>query len=151
MLTGPGTVVGAPAASPAFDAGQNAIQVTNIADALLLTQQTPFAQLTAPGSTPAVNAENAHHVTYQIVVAAINTNVIVRGEGSLDGTNWFALAPKENTVTGVTYSGAEATITANGTFGLLFEATKAKFTRLTFVSELGGTAATLDSDEMKGN
>lgn len=134
-----------------FDLSQNAQRVTEVAPALLMAPITGFTQLTAPGSTTETSADNFHHATYQVVVAAINTNVIVMGEGSLDGTNWFPLAPKDNTVSGVTYSGAQATITANGTYALLFENTKAKYIRFTWVSESGGTAATLDVDDMKGN
>jgi hypothetical protein len=134
----------------AADLAQNAVQIVDVASALLLSPITPFVQLTAPGSTPQTSGDNFHHITYQIVVAAIGTNVIVQGEGSHDGTSWFPLAPKDNTVAGVTYSGAQATITANGTYALLFENTKAKYTRFTWVSESAG-APTLDIVEMKGN
>jgi len=42
---------------------------------------------------------------FQVTVATIGTNVVVRFEGSLDGTNFFALAA------------SDTTITANGTTG----------------------------------
>ena len=66
----------------------------------------------------------------QNVVTAITTNVIVRSEGSLDGTNWFNLDANET----------DTTYTANGTYAMAYNGTL-KFIRLNFVSEAGGTAA----------
>lgn len=48
------------------------------------------------------------NVGFQVTVVSIGTNVVVRFEGSLDGTNFFALAA------------ADTTITSNGTTGYSF-------------------------------
>ncbi|MCG3181847.1 MAG: hypothetical protein BIFFINMI_04282 [Phycisphaerae bacterium] len=87
--------------------------------------------LTAPGATssydPSIWARD--HVL-QVTVASINTDVTVRFEGSLDGTNWFPMA-------------ADLVITANGTQAIAASGTVPAYVRGNFVSETGGTAATV--------
>lgn len=122
-----------------FDLSQDAQQVVDVAPALLLAPITTFIQLTAQGETASVNVENAHHLTLQIVVAAIDTSVDYNVQGSLDDTNWFDLET------------ADVQKTANGTFFLRYENLKAKFVRFSFRAEAGGTAVTLDVDLMAGN
>jgi hypothetical protein len=63
-------------------------------------------------------------------VAGINTNVIVALDGSIDGTNWSKVI--DNT-----------TITSNGTTHYTVANHPLKFIRPIFVSESGGTAATV--------
>jgi len=65
-----------------------------------------------------------------VTVASVNTNVIVALEGSIDGTNWSKII-------------ANATITANGTTHYNVANHPVKFIRPVFVSESGGTAATV--------
>jgi hypothetical protein len=65
-----------------------------------------------------------------VTVAAINTNVIVALEGSIDGTNWSKVI-------------ANTTLTANGTTHYNLANHPLKFIRPIFVSESGGTAATI--------
>lgn len=89
-----------------------------------------FTQLTAPGSTTGLRVSNNIYHTMQYKLANKNTNVVVKLQGSLDNTNWFDIT-------------SEATQTANGTYYLSFEGI-IKYIRFTFVSESGGTAATLD-------
>lgn len=93
-----------------------------------------FAQLTAPGSTSATTVTAYKNYTLQYKVASIDTNVVVRLEGSLDGTNWINLD-----------SDGDTTITANGTYGFKLSNTPLAQIRFTFVSEAGGTAATIDA------
>lgn len=93
-----------------------------------------WAQLTAPASTAAFSMVGYKRATVAAVVAAINTNVVLRVEGSMDGTNWFNLD----------VSNSDTTITANGTYGFNVEAAIDSI-RLTFVSESGGTAVTVDA------
>lgn len=89
-----------------------------------------FTQLTSAGSTTGYAVDNNIYHTMQYKIASINTNVIVKLQGSLDNTNWFDLT-------------SETTQTSNGTYKLTYEGA-IKYIRFTFVSETGGTAATID-------
>lgn len=99
-----------------------------------------FAQLTAAGSTAATNIRPYRSIVWQILVAAIQTSVTVRVEGSHDNTNWFNLDD----------AGADTTYTANGTYQLSKYGVSVEYTRFTFVSEVGGAAVTLDVDLIAG-
>ena len=63
-------------------------------------------------------------------VASINTNVKVSLEGSVDGTNYAEII-------------SEQTITANGTYAYNVANTPVRWIRPKFISETGGTAATV--------
>ena len=65
-----------------------------------------------------------------VTVATINTNVIVALEGSIDGTNWSKIV-------------ANTTLTANGTTHYNVANHPLRYIRPVFVSESGGTAATV--------
>ena len=65
-----------------------------------------------------------------VTVASINTNVIVALNGSIDGTNWSKII-------------ANNTITGNGTTHYNVANHPVKFIQPVFVSESGGTAATV--------
>ena len=65
-----------------------------------------------------------------VTVAGINTNVIVALDGSIDGTNWSKVI-------------ANTTITSDGTTHYTVANHPLKFIRPIFVSESGGTAATV--------
>jgi hypothetical protein len=89
-------------------------------------------ELTAPGTTTEVAVyENNYFSTsdYALVatVTNINTNVVVRLDGSIDGTNYGPLISN--------------TITANGTYVYNITGCPMKFIRGNFLSESGGTAA----------
>ena len=73
-----------------------------------------------------------------VTVASINTNVIIALEGSIDGTNW------SKTI-------ANTTITANGTTHYNLANHPLQFIRPVFVSESGGTAATVLFSISAGN
>ena len=83
--------------------------------------------LTAPGVTAAQKATGAN-LSFQVKVADIGTNVVIRFEGSLDGEDYFNLANEEN----------DYTITANGTYGYVLYA-PVQYLRLRLVSISGGT------------
>ena len=73
---------------------------------------------------------------FAVTVAAINTNVVVRIEGSLDNVSWFNVDEDE----------ADMTYTANGTYGIRYQGQgEIRYLRLYWVSESGGTAATIDT------
>lgn len=93
-----------------------------------------WTQLTAPGVTAAFPMVGYKHATVAVTIATINTSVTLRVEGSLDGTNWFNLSATDT----------DTTYTANGTYGFVVEATVDNI-RLNFVSEVGGTDATIDA------
>jgi hypothetical protein len=90
--------------------------------------KTDWAALSAPGQTASYQPTfTACRHVMQVTVATINTNVVVRMEGSVDGSNWYTL-------------GSETTLTANGTYGIQAEGL-APYVRGNFVSESGGTDA----------
>jgi hypothetical protein len=93
----------------------------------------PFTQLTAPGVTISRNVGELSEHVLQYTVAAINTNVVLRAEGSNDGTNFFNL----------NVDNADITVTANETNAFVYKG-KVNYIRGRFVSEAGGTAATVD-------
>jgi hypothetical protein len=100
----------------------------------LAQDENTWAQLTAPGVTAAFSTVGYKRITAAYTVAAINTNVVLRLEGSMDGTNWFNLSS----------TNADTTVTTNGTNAFNVEAAVDQV-RLNFVSESGGTAATVDA------
>lgn len=87
-------------------------------------------QLTAPGVTSDLQlAPYAGPRWFRVVVATIDTNVTVRSE-STDGTTVTAQSP-------------DFVLTANGTYLIPVYADNSHV-QFNFVSEAGGTAATLD-------
>jgi len=94
-----------------------------------------YPELTAPASgestsvylPPSIVAKN---FSLFVTVASINTNVIVALEASIDGTNWSKII-------------TNTTLTANGTTHYNSANHPVKFIRPIFVSESGGTAATV--------
>jgi hypothetical protein len=66
-------------------------------------------------------------IGFQVTVASVGTNVVLRFEGSLDGTNFFALQTPDTT------------LTANGTTGYFFSGRPLKAVRGNLVSLTGGT------------
>ena len=121
--------------------GQECLDVNDVAPALLQTQVITFTQLTAAGSTAVVNTEDYHNHTFSITLAAVDTSVDIRIEGSLDNSNWFNMDD----------TGNDTQYTTNGTYLIHKPNFKTKYVRFTFVSEVGGTAATLDVTYMGGN
>lgn len=102
--------------------------VTYFQDTLFFTAPA----LTAPGTTTAVSVYDNNYIStssYALVVTVTNidTNVVVRLDGSIDGTNYGALISN--------------TITANGTYVYNITGCPMKFIRGNFVSESGGTNA----------
>ena len=95
---------------------------------------TKFTQLTAVGSTEALKVSSKQNFSCSYTVASIDTNAVVRLEGSLDGTNFFNL--DEN---------GDTTITSDGTYAMNVYNTPLEEIRFTFVSESGGTAVTIDA------
>lgn len=93
----------------------------------------PFTQLTAAGATPALNVGDLSEHVLQYTVGAINDNVVLRCEGSNDGINFFNLSSED----------VDVTVVANGTNAFVYSG-KVNYIRGRFVSESGGTAATVD-------
>ena len=89
--------------------------------------------LTAPGDGPsyAVDQPNRHapkNIGFYVTVVSVNTNVVVRLDGSIDGTNYAQLI-------------TDQTITGNGTQYYGLANTPVKYVKPVFVSESGGTTA----------
>ncbi len=101
-----------------------------------------FDQLTAGATaTSAIDLrsedkrETYLNVLFQYVIAAINTNVAITVQGSLDNVNWFNLHEDDS----------NTTKTANGVYAIMYQgAGEVNYIRFYFVSEAGGTAATID-------
>jgi hypothetical protein len=98
-----------------------------------------YDTLTAPGATLAQAAET--FISYQVTVANINTTVTIQVEASVDGTNYGVIPIRDSLIT--VAADKTVTLTANGTY-IFSWAGSGRFIRFRFVSEVGGTAATLD-------
>ena len=103
----------------------------NSPEAFFLTYDT----LTAPASGVSTLVQlgeeiNTRNYTLFTTVSNINTNVIVALEGSIDGTNYSKIISNQ-------------TITANGTTHYNVANHPVKYVQPVFVSESGGTAATV--------
>ena len=100
-------------------------------DILFVTYPTLTAPATCADTSvylpPSIVAKN---YSLFVTVASINTNVIVALEGSIDGTNWAKVI-------------ANTTLTANGTTHSNVANHPLRYIRPVFVSESGGTAATV--------
>jgi hypothetical protein len=98
---------------------------------------------TAPGSGTAYQIDQpntASPVNYSmfVTVTNINTNVIVRLDGSVDATNFAPVISGQ-------------TITADGTYFYSLQNTPLKNIQPVFVSESGGTAAVVSFSIAAGN
>jgi hypothetical protein len=94
-----------------------------------------YPVLTAPASGEVMLVQQGEAIatrsyTFFVTVASINTNVIVAMNGSIDGTNWSKVI-------------ANQTITANGTTHYNIANHPVQYVQPIFVSESGGTAATV--------
>lgn len=140
------------AGGAAYDAatGTNQVSVVNNAVTSRI-KQTSITQLTAAGQTVATNVSSFKNVGYSFTVASINTNVVVGMQGTIDDSNWFEMSLDSTAVTGASYLANRVTITANGTYYIYARNVNVSQVRFNFISELGGTAATIDVDFMAGN
>ena len=101
-----------------------------------------LTQLTAASTgTEAINLKSEDsksiytNVLFAITIAAINTDVSVCIQGSLDNVNWFNVDVDE---------GYEK-YTANGTYAMRYDGEgEILYLRLYFYAETGGTDATID-------
>lgn len=94
---------------------------------------TTMAQLTAPGASAWIPcAGNSFHA-FTFTVGAINTEVVLRAEGSVDGATAFNLSAL----------GDDTTVSGNGSNAFTYVGAISHI-RLNFVSEDGGTDATVD-------
>ena len=100
-------------------------------------QQTVFFYpnaLTIPGTTDCyevytTNYLSTRNYTMMVTVQDIDTSVVVRLEGSMDGTNYGAMLSE--------------TITSNGTFAYKTLGFPVKFVRGNFLKETGGNNASV--------
>jgi len=98
-------------------------------DRIQSQQFTTLSTLTAAGVTENGLSYGAQAITYQVTVTSIGTNVVVRFEGSLDGTNYFNL----------NQDNADYTILTNGTTGYCLSGCPINYARLRLVSISGGS------------
>jgi hypothetical protein len=107
-------------------------------------QQTVFfapPTLSSPGVTEAyevytINYLSTRNYTLMVTVANIDTNVVVRLEGSLNGTDYGAMISN--------------TITVNGTYAYNITGFPVKKIRANFLQRVGGNNATV-TFQMAGN
>ena len=102
-----------------------------------------YPVLEAPASGTAISVYQppsivAKNFSLFVTVASVNTNVVVALNGSIDGTNWSKII-------------ANNTITGNGTTHYNVANHPVKFIQPVFVSESGGTAATVLFSIAAGN
>jgi hypothetical protein len=97
--------------------------------------KTDFAQLTAAGSTAGYDCFGCTKHAMYATIGTIDTSVTLRIESSPDNSNWHNLDA----------DGFDTTVTANGIYLFQFDGV-IKYIRGTFVSEVGGTAVTVDFD-----
>ena len=123
-----------------------ATDVNDVSPALLQTLKTTgITQLTAPGDTSTSNVSNFGVYGYSITVASVDTTVVVQLEGSIDETN-YATLPLDNTaMTWLAITNNVAAITVDGTY-ILYSSAPVVDVKLSFDSETGGEAATIDAD-----
>ena len=93
---------------------------------MTLPTVTSFTALTAAGVTAFQGLDSGTNIAFQVTVASIGTNVVIRLSGSLDGTNFFTLQ-------------SDVTLTANGTYGYVFANTPVLYVRGQLVSISTGT------------
>jgi hypothetical protein len=105
------------------------IPIRDVAD----TPQTfTETQLTAPGATTSRDARGYQYLQFLLTVANINDSIDVRVEGSPNNSTWFPL-------------GEDYVIRQNGNDMITFAYPQPlNYVRLNWVSEVGGTNATLD-------
>jgi hypothetical protein len=87
-----------------------------------------FTTLTAAGTSSAIEI-GGRDIAFQVTVASIGTNVVIRMEGSLDGTSYFNLDQNNS----------DTTLTANGTTGYILSSAPVRYVRMRLVSLSGGT------------
>lgn len=87
--------------------------------------------LNTPAQVQVYDVANNNLATVAYTVASINTNVVIRVEASTNGVQYFPLV-------------TDQTHTANGTYApVISQWACYSHLRITFVSEAGGTAATI--------
>jgi hypothetical protein len=90
---------------------------------------TTLGTLTAAGVTDFQALGVQDNIVFQVTVATIGTNVVIRLEGSLDATSWFNLDTAE----------ADTTLTANGTTAYAVTQAPVPYVRGRLVSLSGGS------------
>lgn len=105
------------------------------------TATTVGSQLTAAGNGTSIDTSGFKNHSFYVTVASIDTNVVVRIEGSTD----------DSTFANIDVAGTDITYTANGTYLLSKAEFPMKYARVVFVSESGGTGVTLDTVYVGGN
>ena len=90
---------------------------------------TTLGTLTAAGVTAFQALGVQDNIVFQVTVATIGTNVVIRLEGSLDAINWFNLDTAE----------ADTTLTANGTTAYAVTQAPVPYVRGRLVSLSGGS------------
>lgn len=91
-------------------------------------------QLTAPGTTTARQLTKYRDVAWSVKVASINTSVTIRFEGSMNNVDWFNLEENNNDIL----------LSSDGTSYYQRTNCNVEYVRFNFVSEIGGTAATIN-------
>lgn len=89
----------------------------------------PAALMDAPGYSDTLIMYGCWDSNIAYTIALINTNVVVQLEGSNNNSDWFSLSE-------------EITKTANGTYNIHHQE-RVNYMRLRWISELGGTVATI--------
>lgn len=103
-----------------------------------------ISQLSEPSTSSMIDTGASVSHTFQVTVANINTNVVLNLLGSVDGISAGILIPDTGVVTGSAISNGVITITANGTYIYKIMNNPLTSVAVKFVSESGGTDATVN-------
>jgi len=127
--------------NPSFNQSDSADDNTIINFPSAAPMQETKTTLTAAGVTDAIGVSGKVYHAISYTIAFIDTNVVVRAEGSInDGATYFNLSA----------AGVDTTKTVNDTFPMTYIG-KLSHIRFRFVSETGGTYATITPSFMSGN
>jgi hypothetical protein len=99
-----------------------------------------FDKLVAPGATIGVETWKYNTNNFQFTILTINTSVTVRIEISNDNLTWVNVDPNDNDIIKTT----------NGTYAISVNI-PGRYMRFVFVSEVGGTDATIDVNLFQNN
>uniref|UniRef100_A0A6M3KWI4 Uncharacterized protein n=1 Tax=viral metagenome TaxID=1070528 RepID=A0A6M3KWI4_9ZZZZ len=84
--------------------------------------------LAAVGSTNELSCKHSADFIFTVTITGIGTNVVLQFQGSIDGTNWFNIDPRNQ----------DSTFTADGTYYKQWVG-EIPYVRVTMISKTGGT------------
>ncbi|MHC4501809.1 MAG: hypothetical protein ACYTFI_00770 [Planctomycetota bacterium] len=100
---------------------------------------TSLSAAVAAAAGTAINADGRGSASMQIDASAVSTGGTVVLEGSLDGTTWARLTPKDGDAAGLAIANRIGTISATGTYIMEYENICALKLRANLLTRTDGT------------